>query len=272
MARPIVFAKTRHHYDSYLDFFRLVAAAGFPVRYLDEIELDRDVTYVFTPYNGEAPPVLDRARAGRRAKLVWWNLERAADDTLARSLDTVAGAVDAVWVSDRAFAKADPRFTYVPIAGERGIARERPAVPVRYNVCPLSYLWGRRQAIIHQLDKRGLRIAPMAFGQAAQDDVVPYSGVILNLHQYEGTKTIAPLRFAVAASYAVPIISEAFSDPEALGLVIAAVPYGQIVETTALLCHPARAGELAEAGQRLHRRLCDDTSFGREVDLAAALL
>lgn len=275
VASRIVLAKTRHHYDSYVDFWRLAEAAGLEACFVDEIDLARgDTTYVFTPYNGELPPLIERSKAGRRAKLVWWNLERPADETLPATLDQLAGALDAIWVSDRSYAAVDPRFTYVPIAGHRAIAGgtiPHDVVAPTWDVCPLAYLWGRRETVCYQLGRRGYRIAPPAYGKVAQDAVIPNSALVLNLHQYEGTQTIAPLRFAIAASYAVPIVSEEFADAQAMELVLAAVPIGAIVSTVGTILKMGWTA-LKDHGQRLYQQQCIDTDFGIEIERAAAEL
>ena len=277
MGGVTIFAKTRHHYDSYGDFWRLVAAAGFEICYVDEIDFimarasDAPIAFVFTPMNGEIMAMLPAWRMRRpNVKIVWWNLERAEDETLAKSLDAVARSVDAVWVSDRDTAGRDPRFSYVMMAGhpELGLRWvDHPGVHRRcYDVCPLSYLWGRRQEAIDGLIARGITIAPPAYGRAAQDDIVNRSHLILSLHQYAGMKAIAPLRFAVAASYAVPIISETYADAGADWLTLAHAPIekiGAVVES-ALGDKP----RLREAGQHLFERLCLHTDFRREVDRA----
>lgn len=67
----IIFAKTRHVYQSYDDFWRLVALSGFETCYVDEIDHNRDATYIFTPTNGETLNGWDRGRA----RIIWWDLE-----------------------------------------------------------------------------------------------------------------------------------------------------------------------------------------------------
>lgn len=262
----ITFAKTRYGYDSYITFWQLVEVSGFATCLVDEIDpADDTKTFIFTPMNGEGMERLGAWR-NRRARIIWWNLERPEDDTLGRSLASVQDALDAVWVSDRTYAKLDPRFTYVPIAGH-------PHFGVRsterlYDVCHIAYLWGRRADAISALRSRGLRIAPEAWGRVAQDQVVAKSHLMLNMHQYEGMYVVAPLRFATAACYAIPIVSEPFADERSLALTLACTPIDQITTVVEeCLKDPDR---LREAGDDLHRRLCVDTSFEYEVLKAAA--
>lgn len=257
----IIFARTRHTYDSYGDFWRLVVAAGFDTCYVDEIDLASDNTYVFTPINGEVMPRL-AAWKDRRCKIVWWNLERPEDETLPRSLAAVRGAVDAVWVSDRIYAAKHEALTYVQLAGYPGFGQ--PSSERCYDVCHLSYVHGRRTPIVNSLLQRGMRIAPEAYGQAAQDRFVAQSHLMLNTHQYYGMWVVAPLRFAVAACYAIPIVSEPFTDPIANELVIHQAPWSRLADVIARLL--TDLDRLHEQGFRLHQRLCVDTDFRREVE------
>ena len=209
----IRFARTRHEYPSYSDFWRLVEVSGFQTCYVDEIDLSRDVVYILTPWNGETTPALRRARAGgSTGKVIWWLLERDLADGGAVDEEALS-LVDAVWVSDRSYADLHAKFDHVVLAGHPLFGA--PCVAKIYDVCHLAYLWGRRQAVIDELAKR-YRIAPEAFGQSAQDRFVATSRLMLNLHQYATAKIIAPIRFAVAASYGLPLVSEDVVDPSPL--------------------------------------------------------
>jgi hypothetical protein len=257
----IVFARTRHTYDSYTDFWRLVEAADFPVQYTDEIDPDAEgTTYVFTPINGDVMALLPSWRS-RRARIIWWNLERPEDDTLEASLASVEGALDEIWVPDRTFAARSPKFRYVPIAGHVSFGTR--ASERIHDVCHLAYIWGRREAPVSALRRMGVKIAPAAWGRAGQDEVVARSHLMLNMHQYAGIGTVAPLRFAVAASYAIPIVSESFADGEAVALTVAHAPIEELPKVVSeLLKAPVH---LQQAGGALHHRLCVKTDFGRGV-------
>lgn len=265
---PITFARTRHHYGSYTDFWRLVECSGFSTCYVDEIDLADDrQTYIFTPINGETMPLLP-AWKDRRCKIVWWNLERPEDETLPASLASVKGAVDAVWVSDRSYAALHGALTYVALAGHHkfgACTRERS-----YDVCHLSYVHGRRGNVIADLSARGLKIAPDAYGKDAQDRVVSRSHLMLNLHQYDGMFILAPIRFAVAASYAIPIVSETCTHPDVGVLAVATAPLAKIVKTTIRAL--SDKDRLREHGAALYERMCVTTDFGREVENAVHLL
>jgi len=252
-----IFCRTRHDYGSYVDFWRLVEAAKFPTCFVDEIDPDSNRTYVFTPLNGEW-----RGLGKRRAKIIWWNLERPQDDTLDGSLERVAGTVDEIWVSDRWYASRDPRFKYVQIAGHPDFATR--TTERNWDICPLAYLWGRRKDAISVLESKGYKITPGAWGRSDQDKFVATSRLMLNLHQYAGLNTVAPIRFAIAASYAIPIVSEPFNDVVANELVIATVA----IERLPIMIDRIfdQQGRLAEMGQELHHKLCIETDFRREIE------
>lgn len=263
-----IFARTRHEYASYGDFWRLVTAAGFPTCYVDEINLADDTkTYIFTPINGEVMPRLPAWRT-RRCKIVWWNLERPEDETLPSSLDAVRGSVDAIWVSDRVYAGLHRDLNYARLAGHVNLGARTS--DRRYDVCHLAYVNGRRGPIVNSLLQAGLRIAPEAYGREAQDRSLACSHVVLNTHQYDGMYILAPIRFAVAASYAIPIVSEPYRDAAAHALCAARASTADLTRTILqLLATPDR---LRESGDALHEALCRKTDFGCEVRVALAAL
>ena len=253
----LVFARTRHRYDSYVDFWRLVEAAGFSTCFVDEIDFDADRTYVFTPLNGEW-----QGRNYRRARIIWWNLERPQDDTLGDSLTKVASQVDAIWVSDRWYASRDDRFTYVQIAGHSSFGTRTDER--NWDICPLSYLWGRRREAVDRLAMKGYKIAPDAWGRDGQDKFVASSWLMLNLHQYAGLNTVAPIRFAVAASYGIPIVSEPFNDVVAGDLIMTSSVINRLEVVIDRLFE--KKHRLYQAGEELHHKLCVETDFRREIE------
>lgn len=263
--KNVVFARTRWPYDSYIDFWRLVEAAAFPIVHVDEIDITDDTkTYIFTPINGEVMPKLPEW-IDRKCKIVWWNLERPSDETFETSMSAVARSVDQVWVSDRTYAAKDSRLTYVMVAGHRNFGAR--FVDRQYHVAHLAYLWGRRKEIVDAMRENGLSIAPEAWGRDQQDRTVGKSHLMVNMHQYDGMNIVAPIRFAVAASYAIPILSEDFSDEKSHPLVIARAPIWQLPNLARdLVQDPDR---LRVAGAQLHERLCHNTDFELEVRIAA---
>lgn len=211
----IVFCKTRHAYGSYGDFWRLVEASKFATCFVDELDLRRDCTFIVTPWNGETTPILERARQhpNAKAKVVWWLLERdMCDRGFDETFDQAAALVDDVWVSDRSYATRHPRLRFVMLGGHPDLTHVTN-LRKQFDVCTLAYLWGRRQHVTTILAHQGISIAPEAFGRQAQDQIVAASSIMLSMHQYDAARIIAPLRFAVAAAYGLPVLTEQVDDP-----------------------------------------------------------
>jgi len=262
-----VFCRTRHVYQSYTDFWRLVDASEFEMRYIDEIDLaDEDAIYIFTPMNGEIVPCLSKTR---RAKVIWWHLERPGiDPTTHSSLDTLDGLIDAVWVSDRWAAKLDSRFSYAFMASEKRIAHPLATDHLHersYDVAMLAYVWGRRQHVVDELLGRGIKLAPNAWGKEEQDRVLAETRLVLNVHQYEDSPMVAPIRFAVAAAYGIPIVTEALREGQQRGY-IARVRFELLARIVSDVLDPINGDFLAKAGYELHREFCVDTDFHREIE------
>lgn len=227
--QPITFAKPDHHYASYDDFWKLVEAARFPVVPFADIDLTRSVTYVFTPWNGQVTDLLPqmRATAGKklRARVVWWNLERdladAPTEERTARLDKVvppdrgAALVDDIWVSDRAYALLDPRFRHVVLGSHPGYADLRSVLfrQPQWTATLYAYIWGRRQMIVDDLTRHGVNLSPNAWTDADRAMVLSGSRLMVNTHQYDAARTIAPIRFAVAAAYGMGLLSEPIDDP-----------------------------------------------------------
>lgn len=211
-----VFAQTRHHYDSYSDFWNLVSLSGYRTVWLDEIDLGKEEIYITTPFSGETVEAL--LGKERKAKVIWWNLERPDHDipkdgieagmrlTVTRTL----ASVDHVWSYDPTVATMDKRLVFAHVGSHPGLYQPGN-VSEYYDLCHLSYLWGRREDMIAELSK-AFRIAPAAWGEK-RASILEGSRAILNLHQREPLKINAPLRFAIAAAYGVPIFSETIDDP-----------------------------------------------------------
>jgi len=267
----VIFARTRHEYDSYADFWRLVEVSGYETCLLDEMDLERDAIYITTPINGETYPAIEsaRTRAGdRRAKLVWWNMERFdAPDArpLGTQLDEVLTYFDEAWSSDRLTSAKDSRLRFVVLGSHPEFRPHGMDGPKEYDFCHYSYAHGRRESLYATCRKRGLREAPNAWTFEEKDRVFRATRIIVNAQQYPAPVT-APLRFAVAAAYALPVISETVLDPYPLsdGVHLETAPIDELpARIQRLLMDPARAEKLR---WELHRLLCQEWTFRRGVD------
>ncbi len=266
----IIFAKTRHTYDSYCDFWRLVDASGFRTCFVDEIVYSEPVVYITTPWNGETTEALTRPRfnnyEANKAKIVWWLLERDVCDGT-RNITDEFGFVNQIWVGDRSTAKKDPRLTHVVLGGHPDIATAIKK-DKEYDVTALAYLWGRRQDIANALVKQNVSVAPDAYGKHAQDDILPKSKLMLSMHQYDIAKIIAPLRFAVAASYGLPLLSETVTDSYPLieGQHFVTADYVDLVNKAVKLLKDENA--LATLANNLKQLLTENFRFDKCVNTA----
>jgi hypothetical protein len=231
--------------------------------------MGREAVYITTPANGDTKPAVKDARTrGTRGRVIWWNLERPDNINFKDVLDDVCSYVDGVWVSDARYAQLDSRMTYVPLGSHAGITGG-VAMPAHkeYDVCHLAYLWGRREGVIRKLKERGLAIAPEAWGGGQQNSVLGTSRLMLNMHQYDGLKIIAPIRVAVAAAYALPVLTESIDDRGVLEEGdFAAAPFKELIDETVRLLRPEHAGQLQVMSARLHQRLCVEWTFRRGVE------
>ena len=104
----ISFVKTRHFYQSYTDFWRLVELSEFPTIYVDELDVSQDGIYIVAPMNGEWRPHIDnQADKPRNAHLIHWCLERPAGSAGSVGLYAASNRdlqarrhIDDVWHSD----------------------------------------------------------------------------------------------------------------------------------------------------------------------------
>jgi hypothetical protein len=261
----IVFAKTRHSYDSYLDFWSLVELSEFSTCFIDEIRIDEPKFFIFTPWNGEVDPHLQAELSSGRPKkatLAWWCLERfdgmpvPYQDALAQA----AAFVDEMWVSDRWISTFDERLKYVAFGSHPGLGS--PRLDPVYDFTHQSYAWGRRQSMYTRLKGLGLIEGPSTWGDE-RTDVLRRSRLMLNLQQYPDPVT-APIRFALAAAYGLPAVSESIKDLHPLEGIVACADYDGIPELVrAVIAH---GGD--KMASDLHERLCVEVTFRKGVEQA----
>lgn len=205
----ILFAQTRYHYMQYDDFWRIVSLSGFSIVYLDEVDWGKNQTVIFTPKNGELnlPP-------DKRAHVTWWNLERskATDPVVDMSNPTVPPGVDEVWASDRAMAQATGA-RYVFLGGVLNFADIDVNHRDEFQIVTLMYWSHRRQQIQHDLFSR-FSVADRAgscWGDA-RHYALNHSQLMVSAHQ-DDYPWSEPIKWAVAAMYGLPLLSETCADP-----------------------------------------------------------
>lgn len=252
----VIFARTRHHYDSYTDFWRLVELSGYATCHADEIDPLSDNTYIVTPVNGE----WQEGWKYPRARIILWDMEW-------REAAPVIPGVSEVWASDRWYAQ-QIGARYVLLGSHPGLVMDAPAVRERrYDLALMAYLgpW-RRNHLTTNMIRAGLTFAPNAWGEQRHQNLVS-SLAMLHIHQHDQFPTIAPLRWALAAAYGLPLISESVADRGAFtARHFLSSEYANLVPFTCRALQEFHA--LQEAGASLKQFLCYEHSFRAEVEAA----
>ena len=217
IANEIVFARTRWNYDSYTDYWKLVELSGFPIVWLDEMDLSKlGTTYIVSPMNGEFTPYMEQNK-GRVSKVLLWNLERPGDDGIqgyvnSNQLYIGAGYLDGVIVSDKQLAY-DAGFKFVPLGSHYDLGTPGD-LDARLNGFDLIHLccYSLHRSFLFRIPEEprdnilGLTVATNGWGDERHTRLMS-SRFMLNIHQDE-YPYIEPLRFSLAAAYGLPILSE----------------------------------------------------------------
>ena len=208
----VIFALTRHNYDSYSDYVNLVKNAWGKWCYIDEINFTvSDRLYIFSPLNGEISPHIQNHIHEKKCKLAWWNLERPPRDEKhaehKQNVSEMFKSVDYMIVSDRYYQgeyykEFGNRIIFMPM-GYHECLCEYPFNSIRskYSFAHISYVWGRRD-ILNTLPN----CMPNSWGEQRKQDLLR-TKFMINVHQ-DQFKILEPLRFIIAVSHGLPIISE----------------------------------------------------------------
>ena len=277
MTDPI-FCRTRHTYDSYVDFWLVVELSGFPCIYVDEIEPDSDNVYIFTPLNGEN----HNGWQDPRAEIILWDLEWRLEGLPVDYMGTNAPGinvpgVERIWASDRWYAKAIGA-EYVPLGSHAGLASgyTENANGFVYDAAVMAYLGPhRRNNMVNRLRDSGVTIAPNGWGQE-RHDILRASKAMLHIHQWEGIQTIAPQRWALAAAYGLPLLSEMVIDGGIFSdnyVMYASYEYLAHFVPRKLLKRgdefdSVNGSILENYGRELHQLLCVERTFRVNVEAA----
>ena len=260
----IVFTKTRYHYEPYADLFRLAALAGFRVATIDDIDPDSDDTYILSPMNGEVQELMPKWRtpADRRATIIWWFLERFDTTPMLTdgSYERFRPHFDKVWISDRWMAAQHPTLQHIILGSHAEFGGD--CLPIEYDYTHQSYVSARRAPVYKRLHDLGLREAPSGWGDA-RDDALRKSATMVHVQQCD-LPLYTPLRFAIAAAYALPLVCEQLHDPYPLSPEeLIQVPLTQLPEKVREI-----ANNPSTFGERLYEALCLKHSFRTEVENA----
>ncbi len=256
----VIFARPRTDYGSYVDLYRLIELAGYPLIFADEIERDSDNAYIVTVLNGETQNGWD----GARARIVLWDLEYHLD-----GIPPIPG-VSEVWASDKWYAGCIGA-RYVLIGSDERLVDGAPADgSIDYDVAFLAYMVGRRQRIAGELHAQGVHLSPSSAWEAERHRVLSRSRVYLCVHQHDHVPTIAPLRMVVAAAYRLPVISEAVADRGAFETGdLMTSDYSHLADFVRMWTKGENNHHrLADYGYALHSKLCEQLNFRTCVEAA----
>ena len=208
----VIFALTRHNYDSYSDYVNLVKNAWGKWCYIDEISFPvKDRVYVVSPINGEFRPHVQNHLHEKQCKIAWWNLERPPRDEKhaehKKDVSELFKYIDYMIVSDKYlqdeyYKEFVGRVIYVPL-GYHECLCEYPfnSARSRYSFAHISYMWGRRDVL-----KTLPNCMPNSWGEQRKQDLIR-TKFMVNIHQ-DQFKILEPLRFIIAVAHGLPIISE----------------------------------------------------------------
>lgn len=252
----IIFARPRHEYESYRDFWTLAKLAGFPVIFIDEVDPnDNSKTYIVS--SPDASIEWPMAYPSSRARIIYWMLEWYTDYVR-------PDGIDEVWHIDYTFAqKIGAKF--VPIGSHPALGDPNKNGGLKYDVSHLMYLTGRRAQIVNEIKRHGLKVAPGGWGDVRNDEL-KRSKLMLHVHQHDNIPALAPLRVAIAAAYQLPVISEDFwTWPHIPNGMIHQAPFEKLPKLVLSYCSHPTSGRGTKA---LHHRLCYEFEFGRVVRAA----
>lgn len=266
----IIFCRTRadpEYYRPYTDFWRLVELAGFGRIWLDELEPGRDAVYILTPMNAEYADVLPRLRGSRCCKVAWWRLERPGSYNWVVEGHNAEG-IDQIWVSDRHWAsRVECPGRFVPLGSHEQLGEFNPAGTKKYDWLALSALNPRRLGVYHQIE-----------GQAAKtcwpperEEILARTAFMVNIHR-DDYRMLEPLRFALAAAYGMPIISEVCDDPFPFEPIM--VAYNAVAEAVNISIDTYHRYPERWFGRAIRnwQSACKDHEFGKCVKEAAHAL
>jgi hypothetical protein len=197
------FVAPRKVYPSYADFWRLADLSGFEVIYADEADLGNpDDIYIFVTPEG----IPNCAHA--RARTIFWQLEYVGDYTEQPNRETC----DELWASDPVYAMAN-EARFVLLGSHPGL---NPTLDrgdtAQYDVLMLAYMTDRRRRVREAL--AGWSWPPLYPGHDTDQrhDILRSSRLMLHVQQHDRA-ACAPLRYALAAAYRLPMIAEMVPDP-----------------------------------------------------------
>ena len=244
----IIFARPRHNYASYTDFWELVKLAKFPIIYQDEIDPTTENTYIFTGADAHV------SFPEGKARVIYWLLEWYGDYVQ-------KPGVTETWCSNVTFSDM-LGLRYVPMGSHPGLGTI-DRLPLKHDITHLSYSdVHRRRLLYDRFLLQGFSIAPNGWGNE-RDEVLRSTRLMIHVHQNGQFPGIAPLRLSLGAAYGLPVVAENGWSSEPYGNTIIHSAYRgfeQVVRRTL-----QNYSQIEYLGEQLHTLLCYDLEFGRVV-------
>lgn len=254
----VIFIRPRHEYDPYADLYRLIELSGYPLTFIDCIDAnDPTKTYIFSPANGE----IGQGWPNAKARIIHLQLEWEHEPS-----QPIAG-VSEKWTADKWHADyIGARF--VPLGSHPDLNLAPQDSPTKeYDVAFLAAPNGRRYSVWGDIVDRGLSIAPNGWGEARHRALTRSRSMVV-VHQWDEFKCIAPLRWAIAAAYKLPLISETLycRDPFGHGHFMTC-DHDRLGKFTELHIRD-RFNNLEDYGLALHEKLCHQMTFRKSIEAA----
>lgn len=256
----LIFARPRHDYASYRDVYRVIELSGFPLRFVDEIDWAQDVTVIGTPKHPEWAAIPTH----KRARLIWWNLERMHIDEPLMDMSNpfIPPCVDEVWAADRAIAKQQGA-KYVFFGGHRAFG----SVDVchkEYDIVTLMAPMARRAKLFEELRQFKSADNGSLWGEE-RDQRLRHTRLMLMAHQ-DDYRWVWPPRMMLGGCYALPMLCEECDDPGYWGGACEFAPLHELAtKARYLLQDDVRLARMSAAAWRL---ACVERPLRKEVEAA----
>lgn len=253
----VIFARPRWEYQSYSDFWRLVELSGYPLIFIDDIDPQSDNCYIFsTPatdwFHGWQNP---------RARIINYNIEWYLDVDY-----SVIPGVE-IWSPDKAYAERIGA-QYVPLGSHVDLNPTPSEKPEKkYDVITLWAASYRRYTGYDMLQRFGVQRAPDGWGEDRHRNFLQSRAMCI-VHQNEDAHYVAAQRWALAAAYKLPIISECVEDKGVMADSTIWTDLQSIGEVAASWMRPENRTKLIAKGEALHQLLCHDLTFRKSVEKA----
>jgi hypothetical protein len=261
----VIFVRPHYDYDSYKDLWRLIELSGYPLIFYEDIDRDSDNFYILTVLNGEigVDGWGDNPRATIALYDIEWRLKESSYEWPDSDLVLPKG-VTRIFAADKWYAERIGA-QYVPMGSHVGLVGTAQTDET-FDVATMCYIWGRRGNVLADIQAKGMTIAPNAWGEE-RDAILKSSCAMLHIHQHAKVHTVAPLRYAIAAAWHKPLISEEVYDRGIFTECVLYADYSVMAEYTANMAR--RYPHLLESkADELHDMLCISGNFRSYIEAA----